>query len=292
MLAIVNPAAGGGRCGKRAGAVLERLRRAGMEIEVVATRQPGEATELARTAFARGCRRFLAVGGDGTAFEVVNGIAGGGERAVLGFLPLGTGNSFLRDFTRGDPAEHALACLRSGQSRACDLLRLEHAGGVTYSLNLVCLGFPADVAKLTNQRFKRLGAAGYLLGVLACLVRLERREFELVVDGEEGGGRGLMVVFANSRFTGGKMLIAPRADACDGAMELVFLGPIGRLALLRRLRGLFDGSSLERPPCTRRTARRVEFGPMETTGVMIDGEVLDLRCRALEVVPGALEVLA
>jgi len=292
MLAIVNPAAGGGRCGKRAGPVLADLRREGMRIEIVTTRGPGEATELAQAAYAEGRRRFLAVGGDGTAFEIINGIAGGRDRAMLGFLPLGTGNSFLRDFAPGNPAHHALACLRAGRSRTCDLLRLEHDNGVLYSLNLVCLGFPADVAAITNRRFKRLGNAGYLLGVLACLARLERREFRLVADGKEAGGPGTMVVFANSRFTGGKMLIAPGADACDGAAEMIFLGPIGRLALLRRLPGLFNGRYVERAPCTRRAVRRVAFGSPSRAGVMIDGEVLEVTCRALEVVPGALEVLA
>ncbi len=113
FFAIVNPAAGGGRCGNLAAAALERVRAAGMELEVAATTRAGEATALAREAYARGVRNFLAVGGDGTAFEIVNGLFPEAQtegRAALGFLPLGTGNSFLRDFTtRG--VEHTIEAL-------------------------------------------------------------------------------------------------------------------------------------------------------------------------------------
>ena len=108
---IVNPAAGGGRCGETCAACArQRLRGSGLTLEVRQTRAAGEATVLAYNAYADGYRNFIAVGGDGTGFEIVNGLfpdALAEGRAALGFLPLGTGNSFLRDFTnRG--AEYAI----------------------------------------------------------------------------------------------------------------------------------------------------------------------------------------
>ena len=109
FLAVVNPAAGGGRCGKLAPAALEKLRAKGVELDVVESSGPGDTVRLAREAYVKGVRRFIAVGGDGTSYEIVNGLfpeAASGARAALGFLPLGTGNSFLRDFSdRG--VEHA-----------------------------------------------------------------------------------------------------------------------------------------------------------------------------------------
>ena len=96
FLAIVNPAAGGGRCRKLVGPALEKLRAGGLTLDVVETHAPGEATQLTRDAYARGYRAFLGVGGDGTSYEIVNGLfpeALEGERPTLGFLPLGTGNS-------------------------------------------------------------------------------------------------------------------------------------------------------------------------------------------------------
>ncbi|MDE3110676.1 MAG: acylglycerol kinase family protein, partial [Acidobacteriota bacterium] len=99
FFAIINPAAGGGRCGKLAPGAIDRLQRYGVGIQVTRTSLPGEATELARQAYADGYRKFLAIGGDGTAFEIINGLFPESltrGRATLGFLPLGTGNSFLR----------------------------------------------------------------------------------------------------------------------------------------------------------------------------------------------------
>src|SRR6266481_6225873 len=102
FFAIVNPAAGGGRSAKLAGPALGRLREKGLNVDVIASTGPGHALQLAREAYSQGYRRFLAVGGDGTAHEILNGVLAGNpdaSRISLGFLPLGTGNSFLRDFT-------------------------------------------------------------------------------------------------------------------------------------------------------------------------------------------------
>ena len=103
--AIINGAAGAGRCAKAAPGCLDELRRRGLELEVTFTESPKHATELARRAAGEGQRRFLSVGGDGTAAEVVNGLvaAGVAGECELAMLPLGTGNSFLRDFEVTDP---------------------------------------------------------------------------------------------------------------------------------------------------------------------------------------------
>jgi diacylglycerol kinase (ATP) len=295
FLAIVNPAAGGGRCGRLAKAALEKLRAAGVEVDVAETSGPGEATRLARAAYTRGQRNFLAVGGDGTAYEIVNGLfpeAASGERPALGFLPLGTGNSFLRDFSdRG--AAHAAQAILAGRRQACDVMRLEHASGEIYFINLVSMGFTADVTAAANRRFKRLGELGYILGVLVCLARLKRRSFPLRVDEEPelDRRRCLFLSFNNSKYTGGKMLIAPDARVDDGLIEYVRWGPIGRLGLLRNFPKLFDGTHLAHPLASRLAARRIEFALDAPVDVMVDGEVLTLDCRRIEVLPGALDVL-
>ena len=119
FLAVVNPAAGGGRCRKLVGPALHRLRSGGLQLEVVETSAPGQATAIARDGYARGFRKFIAVGGDGTSYEIVNGLFPSAEviePPVLGFLPLGTGNSFLRDFT-DQGVEGAMQALLGTSSR-------------------------------------------------------------------------------------------------------------------------------------------------------------------------------
>jgi diacylglycerol kinase (ATP) len=290
---IVNPAAGGGRCGKLAPAALDRLRSSGLTLEVHITRAPGEATVFAHRGYADGFRNFIAVGGDGTGFEIVNGIfpnAFSEGRAALGFLPLGTGNSFLRDFTdRG--AEYAIESILARRHRPCDVIRLNHTGEPLFFINTLNLGFAADVATLTNRHLKFLGDLGYLVGVLVSLARLRRRPFPLRVDGEIDERRCLFVAFSNSKYTGGKMMIAPHALVDSGKIEYVHWGPIGRMGLIRNLSTLFDGSHSKHPLHSRRATERIEFDLKEPVDVVVDGEVLTLKVGSLEVLPGALDVM-
>jgi diacylglycerol kinase (ATP) len=290
---IVNPAAGGGRCGKLAPRALDRLRNAGLALEVRETRAPGEATVFAHEAYAAGYRNFIAVGGDGTSFEIVNGIFSAAlseGRPALGFLPLGTGNSFLRDFTnRG--ADYAIESILARRRRPCDVIRLNHAGESLFYINTLNMGFAADVATLTNRRLKFLGELGYLVGVLVSLARLRRRPFPLRADGESDQRRCLFVAFSNSKYTGGKMMIAPQASIDSGSIEYVHWGPIGRFGLVRNLSTLFDGSHIRHRLASRRTATRIEFDLKEPVDVVVDGEVLTLEVESLEVLPGALDVM-
>ncbi len=296
FLAVINRAAGGGRCGKMVDEALDRLRAGGIELEMAETSRPGHATEIAREAYGRGWRNFLAVGGDGTSYEIVNGLfpqAEGGERPTLGFLPLGTGNSFLRDFSEHG-LEYASQALATGKRRPCDVLRLTHREGVLCYINLLSMGFAADVAAVRIRRFKNMGELGYLLALFVCLARLERRAFPVRVNGNGTADRRrcLFLTFNNSKFTGGKMMIAPKAEIADGLIEYVRWGPIGRLGLLRNLPGLYDGTHIQHPLAERHAATRIEFELDAPVDVMVDGEVLRVHCEKLEVLPGALEVVA
>jgi diacylglycerol kinase family enzyme len=320
FLAIINPAAGGGRCRERVGAALDRLRAAGIVLETAETSAMGDATQIARDAYGRGYRKFLAVGGDGTSYEIVNGlfpesgsqesrpqvsrlgsqgVSGGAEDQIptLGFLPLGTGNSFLRDFEDGASGkrglEHAMQALEARRSRPCDVMRLTHKDGAIYYTNLLSVGFAADVAALRHRRFQGLGQFGYLLSIFLGLARLDRRPFPVRLEGqgEFDSRRCLFLTFNNSKFTGGTMMIAPDAVTDDGLIEYVRWGPIGRLGLIRNLATLYDGTHTRHPLAERQAVRRVEFqldGPVD---VMVDGEVLTLECRMIDVLPSALRVV-
>jgi len=307
FLAIVNPAAGGGRCRELVGPALERLRAAGIAVETAETHAAGEATKIARDAYARGLRKFLAVGGDGTSYEVVNGLfpesgsqvasarsqeSGDEQTATLGFLPLGTGNSFLRDF--GDQGvEHAMAALTAQRSRPCDVLRLTHRDGILYYINLLSVGFAADVNILRHRRFQGWGHAGYWISILLSLARLKRRPFPVRADGEREFDRRpcLFLSFNNSKFTGGTMMIAPEASTSDGLIDFVRWGPIGRLGLVKNLGTLYDGTHVRHPLAETKKAARIEFqldGPID---VMVDGEALTLHCEKIDVLPGAVNVV-
>ncbi len=295
FLAIVNPAAGGGRCGKLAPAAIERVRQSGIKVTIAETSGAGEATELARKAYAGGVRNFLAVGGDGTSYEIVNGLfpeALSGDRPSLGFLPLGTGNSFLRDFTKRGVA-HTLEAIRAGARRPCDVIRLRHAQGELYYMNLMSLGFPAEVGETANRRFKRMGELGYIRAVFAHLVNLEHSAFPHRLDekGEWDRGKTLFLTFSNSKFTGGKMMIAPKADPADGYIEYVRWGPIERTGLVATLPRLFTGTHIHHLLASRAAVKRVDFELDGPVNVMVNGESLRLKCQSLEILPNAMDII-
>ena len=197
------------------------------------------------------------------------------------------------EFPSKSSVEHAMQALEARRSRPCDVLRLAHKEGAIYYTNLLSVGFTADVAALRHRRFHGAGA-----------VRLSAVHFSVsgaarsaTVPGAVGGPaefdsrRCLFLTFNNSKFTGGTMMIAPDAVTDDGLIEYVRWGPIGRLGLIRNLATLYDGTHTRHPLAERQAVRRVEFqldGPVD---VMVDGEVLTLECRTIEVLPSALRVV-
>jgi len=293
-LAVVNPAAGGGRCRKLVRPALDRLRAGGVSLQVVESNAPVQATQLVRNAYAEGYRKFVAVGGDGTSYEIVNGLfpKATNEPVTLAFLPLGTGNSFLRDFSdRG--VEFAIEALLAQRSRPCDVLRLTHESGVLHYINLLSMGFSADVATLRARRFSGWGEIGYQSSIYISLARFRRRPFPVRVDGALELDRRpcLFLTFSNSKFTGGTMMIAPKAEVDDGLIEYVRWGPIGRVGLIRNLPTLYDGTHINHPLAERRPAQRIDFELDTPVDVMVDGEVLTLHCQSLDVLPSALNVV-
>ena len=294
FLAIVNPAAGGGRCRKLVGPALEKLRAGGIQIDVAETSRLGDGITIARDGYSRGYRKFIAVGGDGTSYEVVNGLfpEAEGDRPSLAFLPLGTGNSFLRDFS-DQGVDYALDALLKGRSQPCDVLRLRHKEGTIHYINLLSIGFSADVATLRARRFSGWGELGYQTSIFICLARFRRRPFPLRVDGEQNVDRRrcLFLTFSNSKFTGGTMMIAPRAEVNDGLIEFVRWGPIGRIGLIRNLPTLYDGTHINHPLAETRAVKRVDFDLEAPVDVMVDGEVLTLHCQTLDVLPSAINVV-
>lgn len=293
-LAVVNPAAGGGACGRHAPATIDRLRQSGLEVDVIETRAPGEARELARTEFAGTRRHFIAVGGDGTSFEIVNGLLDrpqGGERPTLGFLPLGTGNSFLRDFSEKG-SEYAIDALKQGKRRPCDVIRVTHTAGVMHYINIFSIGFVADVCATRNARFPGLGEFGYTLSTVLRVATLRPYVFPMRTDGRSGEDREPLTFLSinNSRFTGGKMMMAPDANTRDGLLDIIRVGRMGRIGLLQTFPKIFKGTHVHHPAVACHQAPGVDFKLDADVDVMIDGEMLKFNPTRLEVVPGAIDV--
>ncbi len=291
--AIVNPAAGGGRAGRRASEALAELRGRGASLRIEQTEAPKHATALAKEAAEGGQRRFLSVGGDGTASEVVNGLvmAGVAGECELGMLPLGTGNSFLRDFGITS-VEDAIRAIARGGSRPIDVLRLTHDEGVVHFINTMGTGFIAQAGELTNARFKVLGAAGYIAAVLICIARLDYQQNTLEYAGEIDDAQTILTSISNTQYTGGTMWMAPAADPSDGLLDLVRAGRLSRIELTGAFAQIFKGTHTQHDGVWTRQLPRLEFVNPSHQPVLIDGDLFHLTPRAVDVLPSALRLIA
>jgi diacylglycerol kinase (ATP) len=297
-LLIVNPAAGHGR-GEKAYRRLEaRLSRDIPGLEVRFSQRPGHAVELGRQAAREGVPRVLCLGGDGTAFEVVNGLRDEGHSlspVAVGLIPAGTGNSFLRDFGITTP-EAALESIVAGRRRTVDLVEMEYRdGGRTerrVSLNIIGVGLIADILKLTNERLKGFGALGYSIAVFVRLARGMDNRIALVSDGRARDIEDSALVISNSQYTGGAMRIAPAADPADGKADLVVFRGVNRREIVAIFGGVFSGRHVRHPKVEMETAVVIEVTGKPPLRLMADGELLGETPLRARVLPGELTILA
>jgi len=297
-LLVVNPVAGHGR-GERCFKRLEpALREKLPGLEVRFSEHPGHAFEIGRHAAGEGFDRIVCLGGDGTPFEVLSGLYDLGppaKRPEIGLIPAGTGNSFIRDFGTGT-AEEALANIAAGRRRASDLIEFEYRVDGRkvrrHSLNIIGVGLIADILQLTNERLKFLGAAGYSLAVLIRLFRGMKNRVEIEMDGRKQTVTDSALVVSNSKFTGGKMMIAPKADLADGRADLVLFNGVNRREIVSIFGGVFSGKHAAHPKVEMSQASRITVQADPPLRLMADGELLGRTPLELKVLPGELTILA
>jgi diacylglycerol kinase (ATP) len=291
LLAIVNPAAGRGhalRGWRRLAAALEA---AGVAFDCVVTRAAGEATGLAARAQADGPRPVLAVGGDGTLHEVLNGLLRAGGRATLAVAPYGTGNDWA-DFLGVPRAPRALAALLArGRTRAVDVGLLEHAaaGGreTRYFINVAGVGYDADVLERLSRRGPR--PLAYLAALAGGLVRYRAPRFTVRAAGLLIEGPLFVALAMLGRSCGGGMRLAPRARPDDGLLDLVTIDHLAPLAALARLPRIYTGSILEDPAVRFRQCAEVTIETEPATRVQADGQLLGQTPVTARLLPGAID---
>jgi diacylglycerol kinase (ATP) len=290
-LVVHNPTAGGGRAGRLAPRVVERLRGDGVEVAQHRTLSLEDA-RLAACRAAPGVDAVVAVGGDGTVGACAAGLAaaGPGARAALGVVPAGGGNDAARSL--GLPADDPLAAaglLTRLARRPADLATV---AGRAY-LNVAGAGFDSEVNRVANQRLRwARGRLRYVGAVLAELVVGRPATFELVLDGQAARLQAWLVAVANGPSYGGGMRVAPAASLDDGLLEVVVIGEIGRLEFLRTFPQVFSGRHVEHPAVAVHRAARVDLDADRTLAVYADGEPAGTLPATFQVRPAAVTVLA
>ncbi len=299
---VLNPAAHSGRAGRRWGALAAALDAAGLGGTLHATTAPGDGVRRAREA-ARDADVVVAVGGDGTVHEVVNGLAG--TDAAFGLLPMGTGNDFA--VTLGVPRRlaHAIAVLASAPARAVDvgLVRWQSdAGGDAWQekrfANGLGVGFDA-LAALGAARYKRVGGrTAYVLSVLQALRTLRSPDGSatVTVDGVPiYDGPLFLCEVGNGHSVGGGFLLTPDARPDDGRFGVCVVRHLRAARALRLLPTAFSGAHTRFPEVTMAEGADVRIA-VAGPGLPVHGDgeglVADARRVHATVLPGALRVVA
>ena len=292
-LAILNPAAGGGQARRVWPRLAAALAAAGVAAEAVVTRGPGDATELAGRAFERGTRRFLAVGGDGTLNEIVNGLGTGGERAAVAAAPLGTGNDWARGLGVPRNAAALARMLKAERRIPHDLGRIEYALGHARAthrfLNVAGLGYDADVLGRLGTRGPR--SLRYLWAVVAGLARYQPPRCVIDCDGRRIEAALLVAFAAIGRYCGGGLKIAPAAAPGDGLLDLAAVRAIRPLAALVRVPKLYLGTLAGDSAAITGRAAVIRIDADRPTRVEADGQLLGLAPIRVEVQRGAIDAI-
>jgi diacylglycerol kinase (ATP) len=285
-LVIVNPAAGGGRAGR----AVDWLAARGAEVRI--TSRPGEAEELAAHAGDRG--RVIAVGGDGTVQEVVNGLLATSSPSVLGLVPVGTGNDLARSLGVPLKLDAAWEAAAAGETRPLDVARATNgAGRVRWFASAGGIGFDAQVAAaMAQRRGWQASRAGYLLTTLAELRRFSNCEVKLTIDDATFEGPVLFIAAANGAYYGGGMRIAPDACVDDGRLDVCVVGDISRLTALRQLPNLYRGTHVRHPAVTMHQGVRLRIEGVPETRIHLDGEPFGGLPLDVELHAAALRVAA
>lgn len=281
--AIVNPQSANGNTRKRWPEYSRRLRESGYRLDFAYTTEPGDATRITQRILKEGYTHIIAVGGDGTMNEVVNGFFSNGQlinpKAELAFFSHGTGGDLIRTLQTSRGVESFLEILRRGQKRLIDVgevLFQNEQGQQTprYFLNVADVGLGGETVARVNKQSKLLGGKlSFLIGSVLSILRYRNKFMNCQIDGKlifEGRLNSIMV--ANGRYFGGGMMIAPHAELDDGLFDVVCLGDFSTLMLLRHLPKLYKGTHLRIPGVTVHRGRSVVITSVEKALLDIDGE--------------------
>lgn len=274
---IGNPASGRGRGRVLIGEAQAILTRAGLKVDVYQTVSSRDAVGLAGKAIELGTDLVVVIGGDGTIRDVVDGMrSAGSELGIdslppLGIIPGGTGNDLARTLgLSGKSIRQSIDIAINGVDQLIDVW---FWNGCPF-INVAGMGLDAAVGNEVNSRLHFLrGPIAYAVGLVTVLSRFAPFDLEVTWPDGEWKGKAWLVAFGNGKCYGGGMRIAPLAEPQDRLLDVVIVGAVGKLELLKRLPDLYFGRHLTHPAVTYFRTPRASVAAMPQP-VTLDGELL------------------
>ena len=301
LAAIVNPNAGNGK-GKKDWTRIETLfAREEIDIVPMFTERKGHAITLAEDAVKEGFRGIVAVGGDGTLSEVVNGIfrqtACPSNDVSIGLIPVGTGNDWGRMFGIPLLYEGAIRVIKENRQMPHDIGIVSYQTGTgeekRYFINIAGLGFEALVVKRTNkQKDKgRSNKAIYFYNLLMSLISYRITPASVIIDGVRNDCRVFSVNVGNGKYCGGGMRQTPDALPDDGLLDVTVIREMGRLEIIRNLKLLYDGTILSHPKVDGYRTKSVRVESENILFAEADGESLGHTPVEFSIIPKAINII-
>lgn len=289
---IVNSTAGRGKTGKKISQIVNSLNSHELDFEIELTKEPKHATRLAQDAINNGFSNIVAVGGDGTLNEVVNGImiSGRSTEVNLGIIPEGGGNDFAANFKLSSNVDKAIETLMKFNIKEIDVGKIED----TYFINALGIGFDARVAVISNSIKYLNGLPRYLIAVLKALVTLKMFEAEITLDNCKLNKPFLLLAIGNGLSTGGGFLLTPEARVDDGLLDICFISKANRRRVLNLLPSAIKGKHLKEPEVVLHQSKKIEIKCKEPLPIYYDGELPVLKDPlniVIEVLPKKLNLI-
>ena len=258
--------------------ILEKVRpifdKSGVHVDIIQTEYAGHANELANTLDLSGYHGLCAIGGDGTLFEMVNGMLKRKDSRTfpLGLITGGTGNAFMHDLNCLDPVEASERIIK-GNLRSVDIAKVETPNNLYYSFNIIGWGLVADAGYLAEY-FRLLGGLRYDVASILEVLRGKRRIARLILDEEVVDDDFVFVIACNTIHTGKAMRIAPNAKFDDGKIDLIIVRNASKTELLKLFPKLFTGEHVKSKLVECRQVQKFSIISDENSSLIIDGELI------------------
>lgn len=299
-MVILNPNAGNRKAAKDWPHLSQLLKKHGIAFEYLQTQHKGHAIALTQQAIELGFRNFLAIGGDGTLNEVVNGIFTQDiptSEFKMAMVPVGTGNDWCRTFKVPFDYAGAIKLVAEGNTLFQDVGKVEYYDGAQakqrYFVNIAGMGYDAEVARKTNLR-KDQGKGGplsYLISLFTSLLYYKFTKVTVVADNDTCSCKAFSLSIGVCKFNGGGMKQLPNAIPNDGILDSTLIKKIGKFTVITQLKNLYDGSFINHPKIKTFTGKafRVESDPAVL--LEVDGESMGHSPFEFSILPTCLQVI-
>lgn len=288
---LVNPSANRTKAFKRLGWLRSALARTWPGSRIILSKKPGDIAKYGRKEAGKG-HTVIACGGDGTINELMNGVAG--LDAVVGVLPMGSGNDFAKSVGISLKKDQALEDLRSAIASPIDLIRYESNSGNGICDNTIGIGFDGWANYHAHQNTVFKGTLQYLYATVKTAFTFKPVHMTVRIDEVEVLGRFYMVTICNGTTEGGNFKVAPMADNADGWLDVILLGPCSIPGLFFRLPFFLFGAHMRFGNIHHHRCKTVRVEISEPVGVHVDGEEVgenDVMWLEATIWPGAIRVL-